>query len=247
MTTDYIACLDYSIGYAPYAAGLYMNSRYGTEWLELFGSALCGVSAGVFWMAETAIAIAYPEPWNKGKALGYWLTYRLSGQIIGGAVNLGLNVHVDTAGKVSYVVYIIFIAIQALGPFVAFLLNKPSKVQRKDGRKVSLEILQDPWHELKQTARLFCTREFLSIVFFIGQAVFAESVFFTYLSRKLANNSICARSPLENTNSHIVWFSVRARALGSFLGGIAAIISGNILGVSSTPYTSETLELQHQL
>ncbi|ROW14210.1 hypothetical protein VPNG_04322 [Cytospora leucostoma] len=199
-----------TIGYAPYAAGLYMNSRYGTEWLELLGSALCGVSAGVFWMAETAIAIAYPEPWNKGKALGYWLTYRLSGQIIGGAVNLGLNVHVNTAGKVSYVVYIIFIAIQAAGPFVAFFLNKPSKVQRKDGRKVSLEILQNPWHELKQTAKLFCTRKFLSIVLFIGQAVFAESVFFTYLS---------------------LWFSVRARALGSFLGGIAAIISGNILGL----------------
>lgn len=31
----------------------------------------------------------------------------------------------------------------------------------------------------------------------------------------------------------IVWFSVRARALGSFLGGITAIISGNILGVSN--------------
>ncbi|ROV91505.1 hypothetical protein VMCG_09473 [Cytospora schulzeri] len=140
------------IGYAPYAAGLYMNSRYGTQWLELFGAALCGISAGVFWMAETAIAIAYPEPWNKGKALGYWLTFRVSGQIIGGAVNLGLNAKANTAGKVSYTVYILFIAIQAAGPFVAFLLNKP------------------------------------------------------------------------------VWFSVRTRALGSFLGGITAIISGNILG-----------------
>ncbi|KUI64318.1 UNC93-like protein 2 [Cytospora mali] len=199
-----------TIGYAPYAAGLYMNSRYGTQWLVLIGAALCGISAGVFWMAETAIAIAYPEPWNKGKALGYWLTYRLSGQIIGGAVNLGLNANANTAGKVSYSVYILFIAIQAAGPFVAFLLNKPAKVQRKDGRKVSLEILQHPWKELKQTARLFCTKRFLLLVPFIGQAVFAEAVFFTYLS---------------------LWFSVRARALGSFLGGIAAIISGNLLGV----------------
>lgn len=41
--------------------------------------------------AEAALCIAYPEPWNKGKALGYWLTYRLSGQILGGAVNIGLN------------------------------------------------------------------------------------------------------------------------------------------------------------
>lgn len=64
-------------------------------------------------MAEAAIAIAYPEPWNKGKALGYWLTYRLFGSIIGGAINLGLNANTDTAGKVSYTVFIIFIAIQA--------------------------------------------------------------------------------------------------------------------------------------
>ena len=57
-------------------------------------------------MAEAAIAIAYPEPWNKGKALGYWLTYRLGGQILGGAINLGLNADRDQAGKVSYTVYL---------------------------------------------------------------------------------------------------------------------------------------------
>jgi hypothetical protein len=68
----------YRIGYAPYAAGLYTNNRYGTQWLTLFGAALCGLSAGVFWMAEAAIAIAYPEPWNRGKAVGYWGIYRRS-------------------------------------------------------------------------------------------------------------------------------------------------------------------------
>ncbi|KAK7725925.1 hypothetical protein SLS63_007917 [Diaporthe eres] len=130
-------------------------------------------------------------------------------KIIGGAVNLGLNADRNQAGQVSYTVYILFIAIQAAGPFVALLLNKPDKVQRKDGKKVSLEILQNPWFEMKKTARLFLTKKFLLIVPFIGQAVFAEAVFFTYLS---------------------LWFSVRARALGSFVGGLAAIITGNLLG-----------------
>lgn len=134
--------------------------------------------------AEAALCIAYPEPWNRGKALGYWLTYRLSGQIIGGAVNIGLNADRNEAGSVSYTVYILFIAIQAAGPFVALLLNRPSKVQRKDGKKVVLEILQNPWFELKKTAQLFCTKRFLLIIPFIGQAVFAEAVFFTYLSRE---------------------------------------------------------------
>jgi MFS family permease len=132
-----------SLGYAPYAAGLYTNNRFGNTWFVLLGAALCGISAGVFWMAEAAIAIAYPEPWNKGKALGYWLTFRLSGQILGGAINLGINADRNEAGKVSYTVYLVFIALQATGPFIALLLNRPSKVQRKDGKKVELVILKE--------------------------------------------------------------------------------------------------------
>ncbi|KAF2198711.1 hypothetical protein GQ43DRAFT_483066 [Delitschia confertaspora ATCC 74209] len=198
-----------TVGYAPFAAGLYTNNRYGTEWLMLFGAALCGISAGVFWAAEAAIAIAYPEPWNRGKALGYWLTYRLSGQILGGAINLGLNADRNEAGKVSYAVFLIFITLQATGPIVGCFQNKPEQVQREDGKKVDLRILQHPWHEIKATTQLFFTKEFLLLVLWIGQAVFAESVFFTYLA---------------------LWFSVRTRALGSFLSGIIAAICGNLLG-----------------
>ncbi|KAF4547824.1 MFS-type transporter-like protein 19 [Elsinoe fawcettii] len=198
-----------TLGYAPYAAGLYTNNRFGTEWLVLVGAALCGLSAGIFWMAEAAIAIAYPEPYNRGKVLGYWLTYRLFGQILGGAINLGLNADRNEAGKVSYTVYLIFIALQCMGPFVALFLNKPEQVQRTDGRKVELSILNNPWFEIRETTRLFFTKRFLLVLLFIGQAVYSEAVFFTYLS---------------------LWFSVRARALGSFLSGIIAVTAGNVLG-----------------
>jgi hypothetical protein len=124
------------IGYAPFAAGLYTNNRFGIEWLTLLGAALCGISAGVFWMAEAAIAISYPEPWNKGKALGYWLTYRLGGQILGGAINLGLNADRDEAGKVSYTVYLIFIALQACGPF-GCIVSEPAVQGTEAGWKES--------------------------------------------------------------------------------------------------------------
>lgn len=43
----------------------------------------------------------------------------------------------DQAGSVSYTVYLLFIAIQAAGPLVGMLLTPPSKVERKDGKKVS--------------------------------------------------------------------------------------------------------------
>jgi len=175
-----------TLGYAPYAAGLYTNNRYGTEWLVLFGAALCGISAGVFWMSEAAIALAYPEPYNQGKFLGFWLSFRLGGQILGGAINVGINAHNGKAGKVSYVVYLVFIALQASGPLAGLLLNPPSKVERTDGVKVHLSIVDNPWYEIKATTKLFFSKSFLCIVPFIGQAVYTEAVMFTYESRKRA-------------------------------------------------------------
>ncbi|KAL2784476.1 major facilitator superfamily domain-containing protein [Aspergillus keveii] len=198
-----------TMGYAPYAAGIYTQVRYDSNWLTLFGAALCGLSAGIFWMAESAIALAYPEPENQGKFLGFWLSFRVGGQIVGGAINLGVNINRATAGSVSYVVYYIFITLQALGPFCGLLLTPPSKVQRTDGVPVKLAIVHDTWYEIKAMARLLVSRNFLLITPLIWQATFAEAVFFTYNS---------------------MWFSVRARALGSFISGIMAIIAGNLLG-----------------
>ncbi|KAG8529131.1 uncharacterized protein KY384_005766 [Bacidia gigantensis] len=125
------------------------------------------------------------------------------------AINLGLNAKANEAGKVSYTVYLIFIALQAAGPFVGLLVNKPSRVQRKDGVPVDMSITNNSWKELILTAKLFFSKEFLLIIPLIGQGVYTEAVMFTYAS---------------------LWFTVRARALGSFLSGIVAIIAGNLLG-----------------
>lgn len=72
-----------------------------------------------------------------------------------------------------------------------------------------MSITNGSLRELQLTAKLFFRKEFLLIVPLIGQGVYTEAVMFTYAS---------------------LWFSVRARALGSFLSGIVAIISGNLLG-----------------
>lgn len=198
-----------TMGYAPYAAGLYVNNRFGKEWLVLLGAALCGISAGIFWMAEAAIALSYPEPYNQGRFLGFWLSFRVGGQILGGAISLGINSKRATAGSVSYTVYIIFIVLQALGPFTGLFLNKPSQVQRKDGIPVQLRVTNSVGFELKSMVKLFFSRKFLLIVPFICQAVYTEAVMFSYEG---------------------LWFSVRARALGSFLSGIIALTIGNLLG-----------------
>lgn len=198
-----------TVGYAPYAAGLYTHNRFGTEWLVLFGAALCGLSAGIFWMSEAAIALAYPEPYNQGRFLGFWLSFRVCGQILGGAINLGLNADRTGGGKVSFTVFQVFIALQALGPFVGLLLTSPDKVQRSDGVPVKLAVRHSAWYEIKAMTKLFFTRRFLLIIPLIVQAVYAEAVAFSFEG---------------------LWFSVRARALGSFLSGIIALSGGNLLG-----------------
>ncbi|CDM31700.1 hypothetical protein DTO006G1_8945 [Penicillium roqueforti] len=198
-----------TMGYAPYAAGLYTNNRFGVEWLVLLGAALCGISAGIFWMAEAAIALSYPEPYNQGRFLGFWLSFRVGGQILGGAINLGINANRSNSGSVSYTVYLIFIALQALGPFAGLLLSNPSQVQRKDGVPVNLQVTKSITHELKSMWKLWINRKFLYIIPFICQAVYTEAVMFSYEG---------------------LWFSVRARALGSFLSGVVAVTIGNILG-----------------
>ncbi|KIY64858.1 MFS general substrate transporter [Cylindrobasidium torrendii FP15055 ss-10] len=198
-----------TLGYAPYAAGLYMNNRYGTEWFVLFGAALCGLAAGTFWMAEAAIALSYPEPERQGKFLGLWLTFKIAGQIVGGAINLGVNANRKSPGSVSYSVYLIFISLQCLAPFCGLLLTPPEKVQRKDGIIVDMRPKVPYLQELRAVAKLFLKPKFLLIVPLIANYVYTESVMFTYLS---------------------LWFTVRARSLGSFLSGVAAAIAGNLMG-----------------
>lgn len=207
-----------TIGYAPYAAGLYTHNRYGDSWswFVLFGAALCGLSAGLFWMAEAAIALSYPEPERQGRFLGLWLSFRVGGQILGGAINLGVNVHGNQAGSVSYAVLIVFIVLQALGPFVGLLVSPPESVHRNDGQRVHLQIKNKDNHQhtfwlddLRAMATLFIRPDFLAMIPLVAQAAYMEAVMFTYED---------------------LWFSVRARALGSFVSGILALTVGNVLG-----------------
>jgi hypothetical protein len=140
-----------------------------------------------------------------------WLSFRVAGQILGGAVNLSLNAKRNYSGSVSFDVYLVFIAIQAAAPFIGLLITAPSKVERTDGVvvKCGIDKSQSTLQELAETAKLFLGKPFLLIVPLIAQAVFAESVYFTFQG---------------------LWFTVRVRALASFLSGIVALIGGNILG-----------------
>ena len=136
-----------------------------------------------------------------------WLGIRGMGQFIGGAINLALNVKNSKTGKVGYSTYLVLIGIQCAGLPVALLLSPPNKVIRDDGTRVEW-IKRTTWLvEGRAVWRLIQTRRILLLipVFIVGQwgSTYTGNYFATY-------------------------FSVRSRALGSFLTAVAGI-SGDLL------------------
>ncbi|KDN52779.1 hypothetical protein K437DRAFT_148006 [Tilletiaria anomala UBC 951] len=196
-------------GYSVYAAGLYLNSAYKVTWLIVFGAACCGISAGVFWSTEGAVILAYPERKNQGRYLSYWLAYRVLGQVLGGAINLGLNANNANAGSVSVQTYLVFVILQALAPFAALLLSPPHKVQRTDGSPVFLEVTGSPTSQITELVKCLFRPKILLLLPLIWSGTFSEAVTGTF---------------------NATYFSVRSRALGSFLAAILAIIANCLLG-----------------
>ncbi|KAI0839713.1 MFS general substrate transporter [Hypoxylon sp. FL0890] len=193
-----------AIGYPLYGAGLYTNNISATTWFMLFGSALCGISAGFFWAAEAAIIIGYPSPKDRAFYLAIWQTAKAAGPIVGGAINLGLNAQRSTAGSVGSATYIVFIAIMCLGLPVALCLSPASKVWRKDGTLVVVR-KEATWRaEFRAVGQLLASRRVLLLLpaFFISY--FYNGFVSTWLTK---------------------YFTVRARAFSSFFTNFAGIFS----------------------
>jgi MFS family permease len=95
------------VGFPIYAASLYTHVKYGNNWFLMVACVIDGVFSGLFWLTEGAIVLAYPEKHKRGKYLAYWLASRIVGQMIGGAVSLGVNENIDQRGHVSVNTYLI--------------------------------------------------------------------------------------------------------------------------------------------
>ena len=84
----------------------------------------------------------------------------------------------------------------ALTSKIAFLLPRPHQIRRLDGVEPKLYTHTPILTNIKETLRVLLTKEYLLIIPLIAQAVFPESYTNTYMAS---------------------FFSVRVRALGSFL------------------------------
>ncbi|OBU01578.1 hypothetical protein VE01_00320 [Pseudogymnoascus verrucosus] len=201
-----------SLGYPLYAAGLYVNNRFGSTWFVYVGAVACGLSAGFFWSVEGAIATGYPEQGKRGRYIATWFTFRNFGNIIGGAISLAINHKADHRGKIGYETYLGFIAIQCLGFFFGLLLSNPEKVQRDDGTRIEAKRGTAWRDEGKEMWRLLRSKPILLLFPLFWYYGWIQAYPGTYLA---------------------TYFTVRSRALASFLsavvGTIATWVSGSIV------------------
>ena len=205
-----------SIGYPLYAAGLYCNNRFGTTWLVYVGSVACGITAGIFWSVEGAVVTGYPEAHKRGRAVATWCTFKYFGNIVGGAISLALNIHMNQQGQVSYSTYQAFIAIQCLGLVFGLLLSNPEKVIRSDGTKI--EAPKVPFkQQAKSMWRLLTSRPILMLAPLFWYFGWTAAYPGTYLA---------------------TYFSVRSRSLASFLNAVvsslASWLAGSIVDIKWT-------------
>ncbi|KAI1300839.1 MFS general substrate transporter [Xylaria venustula] len=205
-----IALVIGTVGYVLYSAALYTNNRYGTVWFIYFGSAACGLPAGIFWAAEGAIMLSYPEPEKRGRYLAYWLSYRNSGSILGGIINLAFDYKGTRTGKLDWRTYIVFVVLQVLGPGAAFFLSPPEKIRRRNGTKVQVSKQVSNLEELRSLWDVLKRKEFLLILPYFLYVTWSLPYISAYLTP---------------------YFSVRSRALASLVSAVAQVISTLIFGV----------------
>ncbi|KAL5343003.1 major facilitator superfamily domain-containing protein [Aspergillus crustosus] len=193
-----------TLGYAPYSAALYCNSRYGTQWFIFLGAITCGISASALFASEGAIAVGYLLVKERGLATGVWLGLRQFGQLIGAAVQLSMNIDNAERGYVGYGTYLALIGIQCAGLPLAFLVSSPGKAIRSDGTIVGKdtekrEVLAEfkkMWTLLKKPQIYLMVRV---LVTFIWNSTY-QSIYLT------------------------AYFSVRARTLASLTSAIGMIL-----------------------
>ncbi|KAL1588676.1 hypothetical protein WHR41_02613 [Cladosporium halotolerans] len=198
-----------AVGYPIYSAGLYCNNRFGNVWFVLVGAACCGISAGLFWASEGAIALGYPEPSKRGRYMNIWLWFRTGGPLVGGAIVLALNSSPDKAGKgaVGYQTYLVFIALQCLSVPIALALSPPEKVQRGDGSKVIVRAEKNFKAEFVALGKASMQRNVLLLL----------PIFWTAYFNQYSNNFQAA------------YFGVRARALIGFVSNFGTLLSSQII------------------
>ncbi|WVQ84846.1 hypothetical protein IAT38_007003 [Cryptococcus sp. DSM 104549] len=200
------------VGAATFAingSAYYVNSKYGVQWYLIFGRFIYGAGFGFWYVAEAAIILSYPEEGRRGKYLAIWVGSRNLGQLVGGSISLARNAKQAAAGAIATSTYLIFVAIEAIGFPVSFLISPPHKVRRSDGVPILLAAKQ-PWRlEFITLIKAIIAPRMLLLMPIAFYSYFYGGVLSTYLTN---------------------YFTVRARALSSFIVPSGIIVFTAIYG-----------------
>lgn len=201
--------------YTPYASSLYVNNQFGTEWYMLFGAALCGIGASLFWASEGAIAVGYPLPEQRGRYISLWMILRNCGPLIGGIISCAVNLPEGAtgSGKISASTYLALVGLQCIGVPAALLLSPVKRVRRSDGSPVPhVKRDQTSWtREFKALGRALLTPHILALI----------PVFITGMWGVVVQSNFLATT-----------FSVRTRALASLITAILQLLADVITGLA---------------
>ncbi|KAI9271948.1 major facilitator superfamily domain-containing protein [Phascolomyces articulosus] len=181
-----------SVGYAVYSASLWVYDRKQVSGFVIAAGAILGCCAGVFWSAQGAIMMSYPEEKNKGKYVAiFWALFNIGG-ILGSVITLGINLQSGGSGGVSTGTYTAFVIIMIVGIFSSLLLAPPSMVVRSDGSHVTVpkhahwkEELKGVIHVWKEWRIICLIPAFIASNWFYAYQFHVNAVYFDATTRAL--------------------------------------------------------------
>ncbi|KAG1461038.1 hypothetical protein G6F56_005814 [Rhizopus delemar] len=187
-----------SVGYVIYSASLWVYDRKQVSGFVIAAGAILGCCAGIFWSAQGAIMMSYPEEKNKGKYVAiFWALFNIGG-ILGSVIALALNLENASSGGVSTSTYIAFVVVMLVGVALSLAIASPTRVVRPDGTKVAVA---KPLHwsqELKGVLLVWKEWRMLCLI----PAFLASNWFYSYQFRV---NAVYFNSSARALNDTMYW------------------------------------------
>ena len=201
-------------GYAAYAASLWCYNHTGNVPFVIFGGCWCGLSAAFLWTAEGTAITAFASEEKKGLYVSiFWSIFQF-GVVIGAAIPVGQNWNtgVNNDSRVNDGTYIGLFILMLCGAFLGLAMYPWHKIVREDGSLVMMKRRKTFREELATSAAV-CRRNWWIIFFW--PMCWAVNYYVVY----------------QNNDFNGIYFTVRGRALNTFLSGVVQIPAAWILNI----------------
>ncbi|KAJ4377629.1 hypothetical protein N0V83_000456 [Neocucurbitaria cava] len=203
------------IGYAAYAASLWCFNHTGNVPFVIFGGCWCGWSAALLWCAEGTAITSFASENKKGLYVSiFWSIFQF-GVVIGAAIPVGQNWNAGTSNnsRVGDGTYVGLFVLMLTGTVLGLALYPWQKIIREDGSRVMLEVNKKTFREELVISVRVCKSHWWIIFFW--PMCWAVNYYNIY----------------QSNDFNGVYFTVRGRALNTFISGAVQILSAWILNI----------------